>query len=155
MAALNLNRIRRRLKGRVQEVFVQRERRIFIRVAEEDLRETVKTLIRLDGFNHLATITGVDIGPAIELIYHIIYKDAVVSLKVQVPKESPVLPTITDLIPGAVFYEREIQDLLGVKFEGNSSSSLFILPDGWPDGVHPLRKEWTLGRISKKARRLW
>jgi len=87
------------------------------------------------------------------VIYHIASKTALLSLKVPVPKEDPVLPTIVDLIPGAALYEREVHDLFGVDFEGNPDLSPVLLPDGWPDGVYPLRKEWTLGRISRRMKR--
>ena len=56
-----------------------------------------------------------------------------------VPEGKPVAPTITDVIPGAVLYEREVHDLLGVEFEGHPDLSPLLLPDDWPREVHPLR----------------
>jgi len=152
MGMSNLNSIKTQLKGKVQEVVVQRERRLIVRTVREHLKETMKALIALEGFTHLSTITTVDFGSEIEVIYHIACEDMLISLKVQVSKENPTLTTIVDLIPGAVLYEREVHDLFGVKFEGNPDLSPLLLPDNWPDDVYPLRKEWTLGRISEKMR---
>jgi membrane-bound hydrogenase subunit beta len=148
MKASNL--IESQLKDEAREITVPRERRMFIRIAKENLRKSMKKLIGLEGLTHLSTITGVDVGSQVELIYHIVYEDILVSLKVQVSKEKPILPTIVDLIPGALLYEREIHDLFGVRFKGNPDLSRLILPDTWPDGVFPLRKEWTPERISEK-----
>ena len=144
------NLIKTQLKSEAREVIVPRERRMFIPIAKEHLKKTMKKLIGLEGFTHLSTITGVDVGSQVELIYHVVYKDILVSIKVQVSKKNPILPTIVDLIPGAVFYEREVHDLFGVRFKGNPDLSRLILPDTWPDGVFPLRKEWTPERISEK-----
>jgi len=131
---------------------VTRKRRVSIRTARESLKAAVKTLITLEDYSHLSTITAVDIESEIEVIYHIVCKDALISLRVQVPKEKPVLPTIVDLIPGAVLYEREVHDLFGVKFEGNPDLSPLLLPDRWPKDVYPLRKWWTPKRIFKKMK---
>ena len=49
-------------------------------------------------------------------------------------------PTITDIIPGALLYEREIHDLFGVKFEGHPNLEPLILPEDWPRDVHPMCK---------------
>lgn len=146
------NPIETQLRSKTVRVTTQRERRILIRVAKRDLRRIVRKLIKLDGFSHLSTITGIDIGTRIELIYHMVHKDALISLKIRASKKKPIVPSIVDLISGAILYEREIHDLLGIEFEENPDLSPLILPDAWPDGVYPLRKEWTLERISEKTR---
>lgn len=146
------NLIKKQLKSEAREVIVPRKRRMLITIAKQNLRKTIKKLIGLEDFAHLSTITGVDVGSRVELIYHIVLKGVLASLKVRVSKENPILPTIVDLIPGAVLYEREIHDLFGVRFKGNPDLSPLILPDTWPDGVFPLRKEWTSERISEKMR---
>ncbi len=50
--------------------------------------------------------------------------------------------TITDIFPSAVMYEREIADLFGIKVEGIPPGNRYPLPDNWPDGNYPLRKDW-------------
>jgi NADH-quinone oxidoreductase subunit C len=49
---------------------------------------------------------------------------------------------VVSLLPGAVLYEREVHDLLGVVFDGHPSLERLILPDDWPEGVYPLRKDY-------------
>lgn len=149
-------RIQRAIEGLLRkdalEISSPRERRLFIRISREKLRMTIKKLTKLEGFHHLSTITAVDIGAEIELIYHLSHKDALISLRTRVPKDEPTAPTIVDLIPGATLYEREVHDLLGVRFSGNTDLSPLLLPDQWPEDVHPLRKEWSLQRITERMR---
>ncbi|MBW2967603.1 NADH-quinone oxidoreductase subunit C [Candidatus Woesearchaeota archaeon] len=93
-----------------------------------------------------SVITGRDKGQDIELTYHMYLKDKQSSqeeglhLRVAVPKKKPVLPTITDLIPGALISELEKQEMLGVKIEGIGEDRAF-LPKSHPQGNYPWRKE--------------
>ena len=146
------SQIRKMLGKDALEVSSPRKERLFIRIAREKLRKTIKKLIQLEGHSHLSTITGVDTGTEIDLIYHLSHRDALISMSVRTPKEDLTVPTIVDLVPGATLYEREIHDLLGVIFKGNPDLPPLLLPDLWPDNIHPLRKEWTPERISEKMR---
>lgn len=129
---------------------IPRSRRIFILVEKTVFKDTITHLIKELKFVHLSTITGVDLGEEIEVIYHFSREGAVeLSLKVRVPKNKPVLPTITDITPAATLYEREVHDILGVVFKGHPNLSRLILPDEWPNGVYPLRKEWTFKKVKK------
>jgi membrane-bound hydrogenase subunit beta len=135
----------------VLESEVLRPRRIFILVDEKAFGKAIRYLTKKMGFTHVSTITGVDVGKEIEVIYHLNRGGKIeLSLKVRVTKDKPVLPTITDLIPGATLYEREVHDLLGVSFEGHPNLSPIILPEEWPPDVYPLRKEWTIEKVQKR-----
>ncbi|MBS7643907.1 NADH-quinone oxidoreductase subunit C [Candidatus Bathyarchaeota archaeon] len=142
--------LRETLGSKILDLRVPRERRIFVSVERAVFKEVVEYLTKNLEFKHLTTITGRDAGGQTEVIYHLNRRGVELSLKVQVPSEEAILPTITDLIPGAVLYEREVHDLLGVKFEGHPDLSPLLLPDGWPAGVHPLKKEWTVEKIREK-----
>ena len=142
--------LKRLLRYTAREVVVQRERRFSVRTIKKNLKAAIRRLIKLENYSHLSTITAVDSESSIEVIYHIVCKDAIISLKVQVSKDEPVLQSIVDLVPGAALYEREVHDLFGVVFEGNPDLSPLLLPDKWPEDVYPLRKWWTPKRISKK-----
>jgi membrane-bound hydrogenase subunit beta len=145
------------LKGDLVRTAVPRERRIFVYIKKDALRDAVKYLVTDLKFKHLSTITGVDLGGEIEVIYHIAYKGSIeLSLGLTVPKNKPSVPTVTDLIPGAVLYEREVHDLLGVNFEGHPDLSPLILSEVWPENVYPLRKEHGLEQlreVTSKSRR--
>jgi len=90
---------------------------------------------------HLSTISGLDDGDAMEVIYHFVLDQVLVNMKVRVDREHPEVHSISDMIPAADSYERELHDLLGVEFTGRTSTPRLVLPDEWEDGVYPLRKE--------------
>jgi formate hydrogenlyase subunit 5 len=85
------------------------------------------------------------------VFYHIRTSNGgVITIKTEVPREEPRINTISDLIPGAAFHEMEVADLLGVVFEGHPSPGRLVLPDNWPDGVFPLRKDAQLDNLKLK-----
>ena len=137
-----VEKIRQSLKDAILEVSAPRKRRIFLHVKTDSLRDTIEYLVNDLEFKHISTITGSDLGQEIELIYHLAYKGSVeLSVRVTLPTNNPSVPTITSIIPGAVLYEREVHDVLGVTFAGHPDLSPLILPEEWPEGVYPLRKD--------------
>jgi len=62
-------------------------------------------------------------------------------LKVALTGDFPHLPTICGIYPNANWYEREVWDLFGIVFDGHPNLRRIMLPPGWPEGSHPLRKE--------------
>jgi Ni,Fe-hydrogenase III large subunit/Ni,Fe-hydrogenase III component G len=64
------------------------------------------------------------------------------ALRIPVDAERPSLPSVTPIVPGASWAELEIRDLLGIAFEGHPDPRRLVLPDGFPEGVYPLRKEF-------------
>lgn len=124
------------------EVKNPRRRRVYARVEGGSFKPALPSLINDVKLNHLVTITGTDLGQEIELLYHFTNDGStVVTVGFKIAKDSPTVKTITDLVPGAVLYEREIHEMLGVDFEGHPSLTPLILPEEWPEGVYPLRKD--------------
>lgn len=132
---------------------IMRERRVIVTVEKDKLRDAVKFLKEHEGLTHITTISGVDVGDGIEVIYHLTKKDLSLGLRVKVPMEEPVVESIVDILNGATLYEREVHDLLGVVFEGHPNLKRLILPDEWPEGVHPLLKKWSLDKIREEIDR--
>ncbi len=126
-----------------EQVRVARERRIFLEVHRDQFRPVLEHAARRMEFQHLCTITGLDEGDTLAFVYHLARRDGcVLNLKTRVPKADPGLRTITDIFPGGVSYERELADLLGARVEGLPEGKRYPLPDGWPAGQYPLRKDW-------------
>jgi Ni,Fe-hydrogenase III large subunit/Ni,Fe-hydrogenase III component G len=67
--------------------------------------------------------------------------NVLLSVIVPLTAEDPTLPSISAIIPAAGWSEREMRDLLGITAEGMINPKRLVLPDGWPDGLHPLRKD--------------
>jgi len=122
-----------------------------IQVKADSNRDVLKVLLETDKSAGISAITGVDLGDKIGLLYHIRTNGAIVTVSTEVPKEAPKIPTITDLIPGAHFHEREVADLFGVTFEGHPNPARLVLPEDWPDNLYPLRKDAKLEKVSVKT----
>jgi Ni,Fe-hydrogenase III large subunit/Ni,Fe-hydrogenase III component G len=64
-----------------------------------------------------------------------------------VPADCPKVDSISDVVPAANWAEREIRDLFGIEPVGHPYLKRLVLPDGWPDGVHPLRKDFAWNQV--------
>jgi Ni,Fe-hydrogenase III component G len=63
-------------------------------------------------------------------------------LNVEVDPAQARIPSVADIVPGVGWAEREVQDMIGVEPVGHPDPRRLVLPDDWPDGVHPLRKDF-------------
>jgi len=77
-------------------------------------------------------------------------KDKIIlSIITQIPADNPKVDSISDIIPGANWAEREIMDMFGIEPVGHPYPKRLVLPDGWPDGLHPLRKDMDWNHVPK------
>lgn len=100
-------------------------------------------------FDHLEDVSSVDrsrypglnTAPRFAVVYQLIStgNGQRIRLKTLAAGDSPAVPTITGVWPGANWSEREIYDLMGIRFEGHPDLRRILLPNDWPN--HPLRKE--------------
>jgi NADH:ubiquinone oxidoreductase subunit D len=76
------------------------------------------------------------------MVYHLAQSTggSPLTLKTQIPREHPVVPSLVPVFPGADLQEREVWDLMGIKFDGHPDLRRILLWEGF-DG-HPLRKDW-------------
>ena len=118
-------------------------KRAYVRIAPENVTAAVKILFDECG-GRLATVTGLDTRDGIEILYHFAFDadGVVVTLKAMAPKPLPEIDSVTAITPAAENIEREIHDLLGVKFRNHPRLERFILADDWPEGVYPMRREY-------------
>ncbi|MFC1925561.1 NADH-quinone oxidoreductase subunit C [Chloroflexota bacterium] len=93
-------------------------------------------------FNFLNCITGVDYMDYLEVVYHLTSMDHNHSLvvKVRCNRENPEVPSLYSLFRGADYQEREIYDLLGVKFSGHPNMTRLFMWEGFEG--HPLRRDY-------------
>jgi formate hydrogenlyase subunit 5 len=133
--------LKEKMANEILEFRVPKPRRAYFLLKPESYKKAISALMKNDENVMLSTITGVDLGNEIELNYHMACEGSV-TLKNRVSREKPFTGTITDIIPGANLYEREVFDLLGVVFEGHPDLKRLMLPDSWPQGNYPLRRDW-------------
>lgn len=130
---------------------VQRERRIFADIALENFHPCFEHLVKGMGFSMFSAMTAADEGETISLIYHIARPDGtLINLKTYLPKAAPKINSISARFPTALIYEREMVDLLGVDVLGMpADANRYPLPDDWPKGVYPLRKDFDPSVLDK------
>jgi len=132
-----------------QEIAVKKNvfRTIWIYTKSETFRKAVEHICQLQENPHLAIISSSDRGDSVELIYHFtIYygnrlQEISLGLNVSLPKDDLKIPTITDIIPGALFTERETQEMIGVEVVGIPDKRRLFLPEDFPEGVYPWRTD--------------
>ena len=116
----------------------------------DDYKKLVESL-KSDGFEMMVDLTVVDWfrkkEPRFEVVINLLSlsKNLRKTIKVQVPDENLTIPSITDIYPGANFYEREVFDMFGIVFENHPELTRILMPDDWIG--HPLRKDYGSGRI--------
>jgi NADH-quinone oxidoreductase subunit C len=113
-------------------------------VAADSLREAFIAL-QAAGYNFFEDMTAVDwypSAPRFQLSYHILshaYKERI-RLRLMVDEADPSVESITSIWPGANYYEREVFDLFGIRFEGHPNLRRILMPDDWEG--YPLRKDY-------------
>ena len=123
------------------------------------LKDAIRELQSL-GPVHLSVVSGTDLGETVRLIYTfclyygIRHGEYTVNFGVSLPKDDLTIPTISDLVPGAVFTEREKQEMLGVTVVGIPDNRGLFLPEDFPKGVYPWRKDAT-GIPDSMVKNLW
>jgi membrane-bound hydrogenase subunit beta len=129
------------LKGSIR---FARPRRLFLDVNLDKLFEVLEFLLKDLEFKQLCTITGLDEGSKFAIMYHFAQNSGgiVLNLKTTVDRNNPTIKSITTLYESAEIYERELEDLFGMVVEGLPKGLRYPLPDDWPKGDFPLRKDW-------------
>ena len=125
------------------QITLQRARRLWAKLPLEQLHPVLVHAKEQLGFSMLCTITGTDEGDCLGLLYHMAHDNGIVlTLMTTAPKDGPGPASVTPYFPTAELSEREVIDLLGARFEGMPKGPRYPLPDGWPEGQYPLRKDW-------------
>lgn len=113
----------------------------FLKPEPNELPQLMQTLRARYGFNHLANLCSVDYGEEFELVYHLysIPDNRKIAVKTRVRRSLAELPSIMQIYPTADWQEREVYDLMGIKFKGHTNLVRVLLPDDFVG--HPLRKD--------------
>jgi len=149
-----IKNIQDKFGSKVLKIEKKNEKRAYVDIYPKDVVEFTKYLFKDLGLR-FNIATAVDDFDAIEILYHFAEDTSgvVISLRAMIKeKDDPRIDTITAVTRSAWWIEREIHELFGVHFEGNHDLRPLLLPDDWPQGVYPLRKNFIVPkRDSRKA----
>jgi NADH-quinone oxidoreductase subunit C len=113
-------------------------------VAREQIR-TACQVLKDAKYNFFEDLTAVDWFPStprFQLSYELLshtYKEHL-RLRVMLDESDPAVNSIVPVWPSADFYEREVFDLFGIRFEGHPNLRRIMMPDDWKG--HPMRKDY-------------
>lgn len=93
-------------------------------------------------FDYLFCLTGVDFGDGLGVVYHLEslkHRHSIVLKTKTANRETPELDSVTDIWKAAEYHEREVFDLVGIRFNNHPDLRRFFLDESWG---YPLRKDF-------------
>jgi len=120
-----------------------------LKVEREELLRNLESM-RREGYLYLVKITAVDYVEHVDVVYFLrnIVNGADVTLEVELKPSDLWVDTIIEQFAAADWYERELQEMFGVKIKGRHAPRLIL--EKWDGKAYPLRKSFEWGRDYEK-----
>jgi NADH-quinone oxidoreductase subunit C len=120
---------------------------ISLNIADSEKITEVCAHAKSIGFNYLVDISSVDNygeDPRWTVVYHLrgIVNGTEIRLKTDVSEEKSELPTVLGVWRTSNWHEREIYDMMGIRFKGHPDLRRILMWEGYP--YYPLRKDFPL-----------
>ena len=149
-----LKKINDRFGSKVLKTYRKSDKRAYVDIYPKDIVEFTRHIFKDLGLRFNIASAVDDFG-GIEILYHFSFDPSAVTITIRavlMDKDNPHIDTITGVTRSAWWIEREIHELFGVEFDGNEDLRPLLLPDDWPKGVYPLRKNFIVPkRDSRKT----
>jgi NADH-quinone oxidoreductase subunit C len=137
--------IKEKFGDKIEKFYDKSSKRIYIDIDKKDLVGFARYIFKDLGarFN---IATAADHPEQIEIMYHFDFDELglIVTLRVHTPKDKCEVESLLPVMKGVEWIEREIHELFGVEFKNHPNIKPLLLPDDWPKGKYPLRKEYRL-----------
>ena len=118
-------------------------------LAPEQIVEAAQALRDEYGFELLTEETAVDYWPELEPRFHVVYRfrslrhNLITGVRVPLNGNAPSMPSLVKVYANANWFERELWDMFGIRFEGHPDPRRIVMPYDWEG--HPQRKDYPLG----------
>lgn len=150
-----LDDLRKKFKDDIIEVFDKSPKRVYVEIRPDSIVQVASYIFK-DLKARFNTASGVDVRYHMEILYHFLIEDInlLISLRVKLQKPKLEIDSLVPVFEGANWIEREMHEILGINFKGHPDLKRLLLPDDWPDGVYPLRrdyKEWDKNAIRDRG----
>ncbi len=142
------------VKGRynVTNVDIVVENQVSLDMENGDVH-SILTYLRNTGWRQLSMLTCVDwiADGQFQLVYILMnWENGVrIQVRTRIDRNDPKFLTVTNIYPGAKYYERDVHEFFGVVFEGNPDSMKQLFLEMWDD-IPPLRKDFISREYSDK-----
>jgi NADH-quinone oxidoreductase subunit C len=121
-----------------------------VTVARESVHDVARFLHNdpdtdFDYIVHVSSVDWPDAEERFEVVweFYSIRKRHRIRLKTRVPESDREVDSLTDIWKGANFMEREVYDMMGIRFRNHPDLRRILLPDDYGEG-YPLRKDFPL-----------
>jgi Ni,Fe-hydrogenase III large subunit/Ni,Fe-hydrogenase III component G len=148
-----LEQLRAKFGSAIQRADLPGDNRLFVFVEPATVKEFCRYIFRDLDARYVISLGADDrpfSGRFIVAHNFAFDKDHVLcSVLTYVAADNPQIDSITEAVPAANWAEREMRDLVGIEPVGHRYLKRLVLPDGWPEGVHPLRKDISWDHVPK------
>jgi len=138
-----INTVKKGLEDITIDFANPRPNRVYILIDPKDIRKSAKFLFT-DMKTRFSIATGIDKHEGVEILYHY-HSDEnriMVNIKTLVKKPDLEIDTVSDIIWGTNWIERELHEFLGVNFKDHEDLRRLLLSDDWPEGSYPYRRDF-------------
>ena len=127
----------------IQEITELGNKRITIMIKPEALVQVSEFFFKEKKFRFVIA-SGLHTKKGFEILYHFSIDKSghIINVHVILPHEKPEIESLTGLFPAAEWIEREIYELLGIRFSGHPNLVKLLSKDNWPEGTYPYRKDF-------------
>ena len=151
---MTINEFIENLKKRTKLEFEYEQhshKRVYIRVNRENLKQVIQDIFKGMGAK-FSIATGIHIREGFEILYHFSFdKDRFIcTIRTLAPHDDPTMDSITSIIPGALWIEREIYDILGVKFKDHPNLKRLVKAEFLNEDEFPFRKDFDIQKFKEK-----
>lgn len=119
---------------------------VSVSVTLESLKSVLRFAAKELGYDYLIDISSVDheeSTPRFEMVYELYHLEKKQHLRIKaLVEDEQEVPTATDIWPTADWHEREVYDMMGIRFDGHPDLRRILMWEGYP--YFPLRKEFPL-----------
>jgi len=128
---------------------------LYVTIPPNRLIEVIKELKAKYNVSHLSTIIVQDLQDEYKLLYPFSInlsggKMGKLIIDSRVDANEPKIDSIVKEIPGAIYYEREVYDMMGIQFKNHPDLKRILTPDSLPRDIYPLRKNITSEEIRRR-----
>jgi Ni,Fe-hydrogenase III component G len=139
-----LSTIREKLGDAILDFDERSESRVYVEIGPGGVPDATRLLFRELGAR-FQIASGVDTPSGIEILYHWAFDPLglVVTLRTRLDREHPEIESVASICKGTEWIEREMWELLGIRFRNHPDLRHLLLDESWPEGKYPLRRDYT------------
>jgi NADH-quinone oxidoreductase subunit C len=138
-----INELNDRFSGKIRKTSELKQNRITVLIDPGSLFNISEFLFKEKKFRFIIA-SGLHTREGFEILYHYSLDTTghIINLQVILPHENPEIDSLTKLFSAAEWIEREIHELLGIKFKGHPNLVKLLSKENWPEGTYPYRKDF-------------